>query len=167
MGLGVDATAAAEKSRWMGPARYDVWIIIKILLIGWRKPLPCTLEIDGEAKALDLFVLTIMNNKFTGTHHRVSPYAQMDDGKIDIMYTPNPIRSVSKALKLDDQIKKGGTHVLDPLVAYATATSSIKLTSDQQIRVLNDGDIIGFSPVQMSVMPQAVSVLTPEESKPC
>ena len=166
MGLGTDANAAAEKRRWMGPARYDVSILLKILMIGCRKPQPCTLEIDGDKKSLDLFVLTIMNNKYSGTHHRLSPYAQMDDGKIDVMYTPNPIRSVAKALKLDGGIKGGGTHVLVPLVAYATATSTIKLTSDQPVKVMNDGDIIGFSPVQMNVMPLALSVLTPEGSAP-
>jgi len=165
-GLGVDANAAAEKRRWMGPMRYDVSIIGELLKIHKRKPCPCTLTVDGQANALDLFVLTIMDNKHSGVGLRISPYAQIDDGKIDIMYTPQPIKSVSKALKLDGMIKKKGKHVLDTAnVAYTTATEDITLTSEGgPVRVMCDGDSCGVTPLTMKVLPRAVTVLSPQTS---
>ena len=62
-GLGVDASAAAEKRRWMGPMRYDVSILMELLKLGSRKDARCRLTVDGVTKELDLFVLTMMNNK--------------------------------------------------------------------------------------------------------
>jgi len=167
-GLGVDANAAAEKRRWMGPLRYDFSIITELLKIGKRKPLPCTLGIDGQDSELDLFVLTIMNNKHSGVGLRLSPYAQMDDGKIDLMYTPKPIKKVGTALRLDGMIKKKGIHVNDPLVAYSTASSTITLTSQANpVRIMCDGDSCGFTPLNMTVLKNALTILTPENPGPC
>ena len=58
-----DANAAAEKRRWMGPMRYDVSIVLELLKIGKRKIAPCRLTIDGTPNEVELFVITIMNNK--------------------------------------------------------------------------------------------------------
>ena len=167
-GLGVDANAAAEKRRWMGPMRYDFSIITELLKIPCRKPLPCTLEVDGKKMSLDLFVLTIMNNKHSGVGLRLCPYAQMDDGKIDLMYTPAPISSVLTALKLDGLIKKKGRHVNHPLVAYDTAASSVSLKSEgAPVRIMCDGDQCGFTPLKMTVLPASVTVLTPMSAAAC
>ena len=167
-GLGVDANAAAEKRRWMGPLRYDFSIITEILKIGCRKTPRCTLKVDGKASQLELFVLTIMNNKHSGTGLRLSPFAQMDDGRIDIMYTPKAINSILTALKLDGMIKSKGKHVNHKLVEYATASSTIELTCEgAPQRVMMDGDIIGFTPAKMTVIPAAFKLLTPEQSGAC
>ena len=142
-GLGVDANAAAEKRRWMGPMRYDVSILLELLKIGKRKSAPCRLTVDGSTSELSLFVITIMNNKHSGVGLRLSPFAQMDDGKIDLMWTPRAIKSVTKALKLDGMIKKKGKHVNDPLVEYAQASSTVELTCDTEPQlVMVDGDVV-------------------------
>ena len=152
----------------MGPLRYDLSINFEILKIGCRKPAPCTLEVDGAATSLDLFVLTVMNNKRTGVGLRVSPYAQMDDGKIDLMYTPAPVRSIAQCARLQAGIKGGGKHVNDAKVAYKTAAKEVKLTSHgTPKKIMCDGDIIGETPLTMTVLPASITVLTPAESPPC
>jgi len=167
-GLGVDASAAAEKRRWMGPMRYDVSILMELLKLGSRKDARCRLTVDGVTKELDLFVLTMMNNKHSGVGLRLAPYAQMDDGKIDLMYTPSAIKSVLKALKLDGMIKSKGKHVNDSLVAYSQAADSIELTCDAAPqRVMVDGELVGFTPVKMRVMPSAFKLFTFEVAGKC
>lgn len=166
-GLGVDANAAAEQRRWMGPARYDASILLEVLKVGRRKACPCVLEVDGRRRSLDLFVLTIMNNKHSGVGLRISPHAQLDDGKIDIMYTPKRIRSVFAAMRLDGLIKSKGKHVHDQLVEYTHAVSTIKLEGEAPVKIMCDGDICGTSPLEMTVMPQALTLFTPRDPPGC
>jgi len=170
-GLGVDANAAAEKRRWMGPIRYDASIFLELMKLKKRPPMPCQLDIDGEATGLDLFVLTIMNNKRSGVGLRISPCAQLDDGKIDVMFTPQPLKAIGTALKLNAMMKgaKAGRHVNDPLVKYTSVQQQIRLSADgcaAPVRIMCDGDLCGFAPMAMTVLPHALTVLTPEVSVP-
>jgi diacylglycerol kinase (ATP) len=152
----------------MGPMRYDVSIVLELLKIGKRKSAPCRLTLDGSSSELELFVITIMNNKHSGVGLRLSPFAQMDDGKIDVMYTAKAIKSVAKALRLDGMIKSKGKHVNDPLVDYAQASSTIELTCDgEPQRVMVDGDLVGFTPVKMEVVRGAFKLFTPQQSGAC
>lgn len=124
-GFGPDATAVAESRRWLGPMRYDVSIKTEILKLPCRKPLPCKLTIDGDVEQLpDLFLFSSFINKHTGTHHRLAPHAQLDDGKIDAVYTNRPLRSIPKAAALDGMIKSGGKHVGDKIVSMKQATKA-------------------------------------------
>eukprot|EP00966_Prymnesium_polylepis_P121879 2817341-Prymnesium_polylepis.1 len=69
----------------MGTMRYDYSIIREILKIPCKPAIRCTLTIDGgEPTELDLMVLTIMNNKRSGVGLRISPAAQLDDGRLDV-----------------------------------------------------------------------------------
>lgn len=162
-GLGVDANAAAEKRRWMGPMRYDVSIVLELLKLKKRPPCPCKLVVDGAASEMDLFVLTIMNNKRSGVGLRLSPKAQLDDGKIDVMYTPVKIKSVLTALKLDGMIKKKGIHVNDARVKYETCSKTLTLEGPAPIRLMNDGEVVGYTPLKLDVLPAAFTLYTPLE----
>ena len=135
--------------------------------MGRRKPCPCTLEVDGERRDLDLFVLTIMNNKHSGVGLRISPHAQLDNGKVDVMYTPGRIRSVFAALRLDGLIKAKGKHVLDEQVEYVQAATTVKLESEVPVNIMCDGDICGKSPFEVTVMPQALTLFTPRDPPGC
>ena len=107
-------------------------------------------------------------HRHSGVGLRLAPYAQMDDGKIDLMYTPSAIKSVLKALKLDGMIKSKGKHVNDSLVAYSQAADSIELTCDAAPqRVMVDGELVGFTPVKMRVMPSAFKLFTFEVAGKC
>ena len=49
-----------------------------------RKPLPCKIALDGGAAQplRDLFLFGCFVNKYTGTEHRITPFAQLDDGEL-------------------------------------------------------------------------------------
>ncbi|KAH8044987.1 D-erythro-sphingosine kinase [Aureococcus anophagefferens] len=62
-GLGVDSVVLAERMRWLGPARYDVGIVIKILANVRRR---ATLTVDGHAMEDDYTLFLIQNTQTGG-----------------------------------------------------------------------------------------------------
>ena len=167
-GIGVDINAIAEKRRWMGPLRYDLTQTLEVMKLAFgRKMPPCKLSIDGRSYEFGCFVVCIMNNKHTGASIRVCPRAQLDDGKIDCMFTPRRM-GVLKALKLDNMIKAGGQHINDDLVSYEFASQSIELatTNGAPMRLMIDGDILGVTPLRIEVMAKAFTLFTPESPSP-
>jgi len=165
-GFGPDANAAAERRRWLGPSRYTISILTEILKVPFRKPLPCTLTVDGEARSMDdLFLFACQNNKFTGVAHRIAPRAQLDDGKVDLLYTNTPLRSIGLAMKLDGRIKAGGSHIHHKIVTYEQ-TTVVKLEATKPTRLMIDGDLCGVTPLTVETVPAALTVFTPNEPHP-
>ena len=165
-GFGPDANAVAERRRWLGPMRYDISVKTEILKLPCRKPLPAMLTVDGEATQLDdLFLFTCFVNKHTGIRHRLAPFAQFDDGKLDLCYTNRPLRSIPKAAKLDGQIKSGGKHVNDPIVTMKQ-TRSVVLETSAPAKLMVDGDLLGTTPLAITVREGAFRMLTPETPAP-
>ena len=48
-----------------------------------------------------------------------------------------------------------------------TLSKSIDLESDEPQRVMVDGDLVGFTPLKMQVLPSAFRIFTPEASGAC
>jgi diacylglycerol kinase (ATP) len=122
------------------------------------------MTIDGEATELDLMLIALMNTKRTGVGLRLAPYAQLDDGKIDVVYNKNRIAYKMQALRIDKQLKKGGSHVHNPDIGYATVSSTFELTAPKPIRLMCDGDALGFTPMKVTVLPGAFALFTAKET---
>jgi diacylglycerol kinase family enzyme len=58
-----------------------------------------------------------------------------------------------------------GRQHLNPNMRYLSATSSIIVSADRHLPVQGDGEIIGETPVQVRVVPQAVCVIVPAIGK--
>ena len=97
--------------------------------------------------------------------HRLAPFAQFDDGKLDLCYTNRPLRSIPKAAKLDGQIKSGGKHVNDPIVTMKQ-TRSVVLETSAPAKLMVDGDLLGTTPLAITVREGAFRMLTPETPAP-
>lgn len=166
-GFGPDTNAVAEKRRWLGAARYNISVKTEILKLPWRKPLASTLTFDdGPPQALpDLFLFGCFVNKFTGTQHRICPYAQLDDGKLDIVFTNAPVKSIPLAAKIDGLVKGGGKHVHEP-VASLTQVRKMKIETATPARLMVDGDIVGFTPLTITALPGTFSLYTLESPAP-
>lgn len=165
LGFGPDANAVAEGRRWLGTSRYSVSIKTELLKLPCKKKCPCTLSIDeAEPILLDLFLIALHNNKHTGVKHRIAPKAQLDDGCVDVLYTPKRM-SIVKAAKLDQMVQSGGSHIHDALVAYRKA-QTVVVDGPKPLRVMLDGDIIGLSPLRLEVIPSAFLLLTPVDPRP-
>ena len=69
-GLGVDSVVLAEKLRWMGPIRYDVGIVMMMLVNRRRR---ATLILDGHSMEGDYTLFLIQNTQLGGSGLKLGP----------------------------------------------------------------------------------------------
>jgi len=130
-GFGPDANAVAERRRWMGPMRYSISVKTEILKLPMRKPLPCTLAIDGAPPQplRDLFLFGCFVNKYTGVEHRITPFAQLDDGDAHPHAFPEPAPAPAPAPKLKPEPERNPEPTPHPtLTPTATLTPTLTLS---------------------------------------
>ena len=182
-GLGTDANVAAEGMRWMGAARYDVAVLRQILRFKRRRatitvddgvPMeldPCLLaclQVSGSpphnsgsspitaVHPLDPCLLAcLQNNKHTGAGLCCAPLAQLDDGLLDLFFGAPTSRRA--ALAIDGQIRGGGRHIYNEAVHYHRCRR-VRLETPRPSRYMVDGDLRDYTPVQVEVVPGAISV---------
>jgi YegS/Rv2252/BmrU family lipid kinase len=151
-GLGVDSTVLAEKMRCLGPMRYDLGIVATILANRRR---PATLTLDGETLAGDYTLFLIQNTQTGGSNLLLAPGATADDGHMDVGVLRRMCRR--SLIKAFGMLKSEGRHVFHPRVAYHRF-STLALTTPQPMKINVDGEIVGTTPLNMTVMPRALSV---------
>ncbi len=151
-GLPTDAVKLAEKFRWMGGFRYDLSVVIE-LLIG-RKRIS-TLILDGNIIEDDFVLIIACNTIHTGKAMKIAPYAKLDDGKIDLIIVKRA--SKLKLLKLFPKLFTG-EHVKSKLVEYKQVKKFELIPKN--ISGLNiDGELIGQTPLDVSMNSGMVDIL--------
>ena len=153
-GLGVDSTIQAEKMRWMGPARYDVGILLAILAARRRT---ATLTLDDRS-ITDDFTLLVQNSQTGGSMLPLAPGASMDDGLMDIGILKKMTRR--DVLKAFGMLKSEGRHVFHPRVDYHRFTT-LSIDTDQPTAINIDGENIGSTPLKMNVLKHAANIMRP------
>ena len=151
-GLVTDVGARAEQLRWIGPSRYTAASIIEIFL---KKHRQAKLIIDDKAYFEKFTFVVACNSIHVGNGMKMAPYADLDDGLIDILVVDADItrlRLLSVLPKLFD-----GTHVSEPEVEYyrASSFSLIPETDD----ILNiDGEMAGSTPITVKMVKQCIEI---------
>jgi len=151
-GMPTDINELAEKMRWLGGQRYNVASIIEVLKYKQRL---AKLIIHGNTVVGDFGFILGCNTIHTGKGMKMAPLAQLDDGLIDLI-----IARKAGRLKLLSVFPKlfGGTHVGDPVVDYRQVKEFSIIP--QEDNILNiDGEMIGNTPIHVTVMPKAIEVL--------
>ena len=156
-GLGVDSTIQAEKMRWMGPARYDVGIL---LAIAANKRRTATLTLDGQSVTNDFTLFLVQNNQTGGSKLPLAPGASLDDGWMDIGILKKMTRR--DVVKVFGMLKKEGRHVFHQRVDYHRF-KSLGIETSVSTAINIDGENIGSTPLSMKVLTQAVNIIVPSE----
>jgi diacylglycerol kinase (ATP) len=151
-GLGVDSTVLAEKMRCLGPMRYDIGIVATILANRRR---PATLTLDGKTLTGDYTLFLIQNTQTGGSNLLLAPGATADDGLMDIGVLRRMCRR--SLIKAFGMLKSEGRHVFHPRVAYHRF-KSLALETPVPMKINVDGEIVGTTPLQMTVLPRALAV---------
>ena len=151
-GLGVDSTVLAEKMRCLGPMRYDLGIVATILANRRR---PATLSLDGKTLAGDYTLFLIQNTQTGGSNLLLAPGASADDGMMDVGVLRRMCRR--NLIKAFGMLKSEGRHVFHPRVAYHRF-STLALTTPVPMKINVDGEIVGTTPLNMTVLPRALAV---------
>ena len=154
-GLGVDSTIQAEKMRWMGPARYDVGILLAILAARRRT---ATLTLDDRSITDDFTLFLVQNSQTGGSMLPLAPGASMDDGLMDIGILKKMTRR--DVLKAFGMLKSEGRHVFHPRVDYHRFTT-LSIDTDQPTAINIDGENIGSTPLKMNVLKHAANIMRP------
>ena len=151
-GLGVDSNILAEKMRFLGPLRYDLGALMSIIR-GKVRRAKC--YIDGHLIDSSFILLLIQNTCTGGDRLALAPYAQVDDGKMDIgvIYQINR----RKVLTLFNQLKAGGSHIWNPNVEFYRF-SRLKIETDEPTAINIDGENIGTTPLEIEVIPSALKI---------
>ena len=151
-GLGVDSTVLAERMRCLGPMRYDIGIVATILANRRR---PAALTLDGKTLAGDYTLFLIQNTQTGGSNLLLAPGATADDGYMDIGVLRRMCRR--SLIKAFGMLKSEGRHVFHPRVAYHRF-KSLALETPEPMKINVDGEIVGTTPLDMTVLPRALSV---------
>jgi len=111
---------------------------------------------DGEYRG-EVLLVALANSRFYGGGIQIAPYAEMDDGKLDLCV----IKRLKK-LKLLSLLPVAyrGNHTRFPEVNLYQ-TKSISIESDTTLNLYGDGEFICSTPLFIEIIPQALRVIVP------
>lgn len=138
------------------------YFLVSIMRVVFRmKPFGVRLEVDGdgyEDRALAVFV---MNPPYTGGGLKLSPGARMDDGLLDVVVIGNAGKR-----ELLGQLPRvyRGEHLDHPKV-HLFRGKSVRVETEEELRVELDGDLLTDTPVSTEVVPDALGVVVPDSSR--
>ena len=156
VGSGLAAKAGARfgrSFRWLGPKGYDVAAAIEIATM---KACPTKLTLDGKDFSGDLPLVIACNSVHTGGAMRMAPDAKPTDGLLDVV-TVQDIGKMQIMNLLATKVRQG-LHVKDPHVTVRRA-AKVHIEPEDPSPLLLDGEIIGNTPVDLTVLPGAFKLL--------
>jgi len=160
IGIGLDSIMIRDTDRQakrrFGRAAY-LWTAFT-RLIGYQ-PVRFTIVADGQRIRPRASQVVIANGGVLGVPpFRWGPHIRPNDGRIDVCVVS--ARTVLDYLGLIWHTILGEQR-RDRNVHYLGATQSIAISADQPLPIQADGEILGETPVQIQVVPNAVSVIVP------
>ena len=115
-------------------------------------------RVDDQCREERLLLCAVANMEWTAGHSvRVAPGARWDDGQLDVVLVKEA-RGVRLLSRLRRFARGGHAGMVD--VAHFPARS-IRVESSPGGAVLVDGDLVGETPVQFTVLPGALKVRVP------
>ena len=160
IGIGIDSLMIRDTDRQakrrFGRAAY-LWTAFT-RLIGYQ-PVRFTIVADGKRTRPRASQVLVANGGVLGVPpFRWGPNIRPDDGKVDLC-----IVSARTAIDYLGLIWHTiwGQQRRDRNVRYLTAARSIAISADQSLPIQADGEIIGETPLQIEIVPDALKVIVP------
>jgi YegS/Rv2252/BmrU family lipid kinase len=163
MGGLVDAYVRNAPRALGGKATY-LWASLRALASCRQGRLRCDASLEGEAqrREVESFMLAICNGRYFGSGMHVAPMAVPDDGRFEVVSLNAPGKLAFAAFSR--QIYKG-THLSSPGVQHFSCD---RIAVDLQNEVARDvflldvdGEPLGGLPLEVELVPKALSVLAP------
>jgi diacylglycerol kinase (ATP) len=153
---GFDAKVNHRANSWSWPRgrmRYNLATARELPVF---RPLPYELELDGQTWSTDAVLVALGNGTRYGGGMRITPEASYQDGLLDVLVVSRV--SVLELLRVFPKVFKG-THLGHPAVTVRRARTVRLYTPD--LVCYADGEPFGRLPVEVSVVPEALTVLAP------
>ncbi|GGE19374.1 diacylglycerol kinase [Marinithermofilum abyssi] len=157
-GIGFDGRVAeavnlSSFKRWLGKLNY-IWGALRVL----RSFEPAQVSVSIDGKKIDVggvWLIAVANNPYYGGGMKICPFAVNDDGKLDICCVNNLSRH--QFLKIFPTVYKG-VHIHHPSVTMRQGKEII-IDSDTRMVIHADGEVIGETPLTVTVRPRSLSIL--------
>lgn len=163
-GVGIDAEAARHANgtfrRLPGRFRYvasALWAFSGHRAIGVRAEFPGS---DLPLMEVDALLAAVLNTPTYGSGIRLAPDARLDDGRLDAVIVED--LSACQVLKILPRLLKSGELRTPHLKRLRV--QAVKFTTEPPSVFHGDGEILGPTPVEVEVVPQAVRVLVPAQN---
>jgi diacylglycerol kinase (ATP) len=150
------AAQGKQMRRLSGEARFVVAAMGA--LAAWRER-PVRIEIDHETVIEGpMNLVAVANARFAGGGMMLSPQAEIDDGKLDVVTASGLNRAA--ILRELTRIHKGG-HVANPKVGIVQGrhVSIQTFAPEDALRIEIDGNVSGHTPADYSIMPEALRIV--------
>lgn len=152
-GLVNDISKLAEEMRWLGTARYTLSSVIAML------PNPSSylkIKLDDDIYYQEDFsFVLILNTKHTGKGMKMAPYADLQDGLMDVLLVRKT--ALSNLMKLFPSIYSG-KHIRSKYLEYRQV-KFVKVESNSTQNLTIDGEIKGSAPFEVRVMEEKLKVI--------
>jgi diacylglycerol kinase (ATP) len=158
-GLGGDVSAFVNRwrdslPRWIGGRVRFVAAAVRALERYRNNDVKVRLDDDREIEITSNLIV-VANGRFGGAGMKLAPHAEMDDGLLDVILTDRATRfDVIRELP---RIRRGG-YLNNPKASESRARQ-VSITSDQPMAIDIDGEMAGYTPAHMTVLPRAVRFL--------
>jgi diacylglycerol kinase (ATP) len=157
-GAGMDSAANAKANRmprWLrGSAGY---LAAALQVLPSYQPAEFSLSADEREIRRCGFLVAVANAYRYGRGMRIAPRAELDDGLLDVCL----VGKMSKLkLLLAVPTVFFGAHLRIKQLEYLQARA-LRLDADRPLDVYADGEFAGQTPVDIALMPRALSVIVP------
>ena len=141
-----------ERLKFMGSAGYSLAVLVR-LIRGMSNRI--AIEADGRKLEVANSALVVSNSKFTGGRMKIAPPADASDGRADVILFNGVNRREIVAIFAG---VFSGKHLAHPKVE-AIQAASIAVESDPPLRLMADGELIGWTPLRLKVLPSEIVFL--------
>jgi YegS/Rv2252/BmrU family lipid kinase len=154
-GMGFDAKVAdrAQRKKLLGGKKAYIAALAQSLTdFGY---IDVRIEVNGKEIATKAVFVSIANAQFLAGGFHFAPMASIDDGLLDLaiiddISLPGFIKAVPSVVR--------GKHLSNPHWSHYT-TTHVKVTATTPALVQLDGEIVGSSPAEFSIVPRAIDVV--------
>jgi diacylglycerol kinase (ATP) len=143
---------ANRMTRPKGPSRYTLAMVRELITF---RPRSYTITVDGVRREQRAMLVSVANNSSLGGGMRIVPHAELSDGLLDV-FIVHPL-SRARLVAVFPKVF-AGRHVDHPAVEFLTARE-VRIEADD-IVAYADGERIGQLPIDVEIVPGALSVFT-------
>jgi diacylglycerol kinase (ATP) len=158
-GMGLDAEAAhlanTKFKQLPGVTRYLAGALWEFF---HRGPIGLHAEIDGVAWDGRVLFAAVANSTRYGSGIRIAPEAKMDDGWIDVALVQE-VRLTGLMEAIPIVLTSGDLRGFPEVLRFRC--KRIVLQTERPAKVHGDGELLGETPVELTVLSPAVRVMTP------
>lgn len=141
-----------ERLKFLGAAGYSLAVLVR-LVRGMRNWVE--IQTDGLRQAAPDSALVVSNSKFTGGKMMIAPAADPSDGRADLVLFNGVNRR--EIVRIFSGVFSG-KHVAHPKVETRQA-ERITVEADPPLRVMADGELLGYTPLKLRVLPAELTIL--------